>query len=78
MQSCSNPLNWKLKLNNYVFGFKLAEKKENNYIKNFESGNIQHTNEVLLALLCVQRLITFLNQEFEEPVEHSLKIIQKF
>ena len=42
------------------------------YVEDFETGDIQDTNEVDSLLFCVQSLVTFLHQELEEPVEHGL------
>lgn len=41
------------------------------YVENFETGNIQYTNEVLSLLVGVQSFVTFLDQPFEQPVKHG-------
>jgi len=43
------------------------------YVKNLETGDIQHTDEVLSLLLGVQGLVTLLHQPLEQPVEHGLR-----
>lgn len=42
------------------------------YVEDFETSNIQYTNEVLSLLLGVQSFVTLLHQVFENSVEHGL------
>lgn len=43
----------------------------NTYVENFETSNIQYTNEVLPLLFGVKSFVTFLDKEFENSVEHG-------
>lgn len=45
----------------------------NTYVENFETCNIQYTDEVLSLLFGVECFITFLDEEFEHPVEHGFR-----
>lgn len=42
------------------------------HVEDFETSNIQYTNEMLTFLLCVQSFVTFLHHVFEKSVEHTL------
>lgn len=44
----------------------------NTHVEDFETSNIQYTDEVLPLLLGVQGLVTLLHQPLEQPVEHTL------
>lgn len=45
---------------------------ENTYVENFETSNIQYTNEMLTLLLCVECFVTLLDQPLEQPIEDTL------
>lgn len=47
--------------------------KKNTYVENFETSNIEHTNEVLSLLLGVQGLVTPLHKVLEETIENTLR-----
>lgn len=44
----------------------------NTHVEDLETGNIQHTDEVLTLLLRVQSLVTLLHQPLEQAIEHTL------
>jgi hypothetical protein len=44
----------------------------NTYVENLETSNIQDTNEVSTLLLCVQSVVTLLDEPFEETIEDTL------
>lgn len=44
----------------------------NTYVEDFETCNIQHTNELSALLLGVQSLVTLLDQPLEETIEDTL------
>lgn len=43
------------------------------YVEDFETGDIQYTDEVLSLLFGVKGLVTLLDEIFENPVEHGLR-----
>lgn len=48
------------------------EKLFDTHVEDFETSNIQYTNEVLPLLFGVKSLVTFLDQPLEETIEHTL------
>lgn len=42
------------------------------HVENFETSNIQYTNEVLSLLFGVKSFVTLLDEPFEETIEHTL------
>ncbi len=42
------------------------------HVENFETGDIQHTGERLTLLLSVQGIVTFPDEELEQPVKDGL------
>jgi hypothetical protein len=42
------------------------------YVENFETSNIQHTDEGDALLLGVKSFVTLLDEPFEETIEHTL------
>lgn len=45
---------------------------QDTYVENLKTSNIQYTNKVLTLLFGVQGVVTLLDQEFEETIEHTL------
>jgi hypothetical protein len=49
-----------------------ATQDHNTYVENFETSNIQHTDEGVTLLLGVKCFVTLLDEPFEETIEHTL------
>lgn len=52
----------------------MATKKKpfQTHIKNLEPRNVQYTNKMLFFIRIIQRLVTFFDEEFKNPVENCL------
>jgi hypothetical protein len=62
-----------LKESGFVFSCNLGwVPTKDTYVENFETSNIQYTNELHTLLLGVQSFVTLLHQPLEDTIEHTL------